>query len=171
MVNWLHGNGLWKLAREPFEPLWIKGGGHCNLELYPDYIRHLCKFVQEMEKMTTETRLRKIRETLRLQKRSKCSSSKCCSIKLKRPKCLECYNPSGKKCCQWPKCPKYPECRPNCLSCFKPSCMRCSCRCNLCSCLCSMKCSCWWYLVAGILRYSYLRSVKASFFVQIAKTC
>ncbi|CAA2992698.1 ABHD17B isoform X1 [Olea europaea subsp. europaea] len=143
VVNWLHGNGLWKLAREPFEPLWIKGGGHCNLELYPDYIRHLCKFVQEMEKMTTETRLRKIRETLRLQKRSKCSSSKCCSIKLKRPKCLECYNPSGKKCCQWPKCPKYPECRPNCLSCFKPSCMRCSCRCNLCSCLCSMKCSCW----------------------------
>ncbi|CAI9755323.1 unnamed protein product [Fraxinus pennsylvanica] len=43
VVNCLHGNGLWKLAREPYEPLWIKGGGHCNLELYPDYIRHLCK--------------------------------------------------------------------------------------------------------------------------------
>ncbi|KAK6263354.1 hypothetical protein QUC31_009170 [Theobroma cacao] len=41
VVNWLHGNGLWKMAREPYEPLWIKGGGHCNLELYPDYIRHL----------------------------------------------------------------------------------------------------------------------------------
>ncbi|KAL2518407.1 alpha/beta-Hydrolases superfamily protein [Abeliophyllum distichum] len=43
VVNWLHGDGLWKLAREPYEPLWIKGGGHCNLELYPDYIRHLCR--------------------------------------------------------------------------------------------------------------------------------
>ncbi|KAF3658632.1 Alpha/beta-Hydrolases superfamily protein isoform 2 [Capsicum annuum] len=42
VVNWLHGNGLWKMARDPYEPLWIKGGGHCNLELYPDYIRHLC---------------------------------------------------------------------------------------------------------------------------------
>ncbi|KAK2970118.1 hypothetical protein RJ640_017775, partial [Escallonia rubra] len=42
VVNWFHGNGLWKMARDPYEPLWIKGGGHCNLELYPDYIRHLC---------------------------------------------------------------------------------------------------------------------------------
>ncbi|KAL0410491.1 UNVERIFIED_CONTAM: Alpha/beta hydrolase domain-containing protein 17B [Sesamum latifolium] len=59
VVNWLHGDGLWKKAREPYEPLWIKGGGHCNLELYPDYIRHLCRFVHEMENMNTEIRLRK----------------------------------------------------------------------------------------------------------------
>ncbi|KAH0646985.1 hypothetical protein KY285_034683 [Solanum tuberosum] len=45
VVNWLHGNGLWKMSRDPYEPLWIKGGGHCNLELYPDYIRHLCRWV------------------------------------------------------------------------------------------------------------------------------
>ncbi|OMO93393.1 hypothetical protein COLO4_16938 [Corchorus olitorius] len=70
VVNWLHGNGLWKMAREPYEPLWIKGGGHCNLELYPDYIRHLCKFIYEMENMTTEIRLKKIRQTLRLPTRS-----------------------------------------------------------------------------------------------------
>ncbi|KAL3619497.1 hypothetical protein CASFOL_037067 [Castilleja foliolosa] len=54
VVNWLHGNGLWKLPREPYEPLWIKGGGHCNLELYPDYISHLCTFVREMENITTD---------------------------------------------------------------------------------------------------------------------
>ncbi|KAK4364694.1 hypothetical protein RND71_016052 [Anisodus tanguticus] len=64
VVNWLHGNGLWKMSRDPYEPLWIKGGGHCNLELYPDYIRHLCRFIQEMECMTTEVRLKKIRQTL-----------------------------------------------------------------------------------------------------------
>ncbi|KAK1307377.1 hypothetical protein QJS10_CPA10g01213 [Acorus calamus] len=64
VVNWFHGNGLWKLAREPYEPLWIKGGGHCNLELYPDYIRHLCKFIHEMENITTQIRLKKIRQTL-----------------------------------------------------------------------------------------------------------
>ncbi|KAE8661895.1 plastidial glycerol-phosphate acyltransferase [Hibiscus syriacus] len=44
VVDWLHGNGLWKMAREPYEPLWIKGGGHCNLELYPDYVGYMnCK--------------------------------------------------------------------------------------------------------------------------------
>ncbi|KAA0053016.1 protein ABHD17B [Cucumis melo var. makuwa] len=48
VVNWLHGNGLWKMSREPYDPLWIKGGGHCNLELYPDYIRHLCNFLSWM---------------------------------------------------------------------------------------------------------------------------
>ncbi|KAH7835494.1 hypothetical protein Vadar_026654 [Vaccinium darrowii] len=56
VVNWLHGNGLWKMAKDPYEPLWIKGGGHCNLELYPDYIRHLCKFIKEMENITTSIR-------------------------------------------------------------------------------------------------------------------
>ncbi|THG11527.1 hypothetical protein TEA_017510 [Camellia sinensis var. sinensis] len=70
VVNWLHGSGLWNMARDPYEPLWIKGGGHCNLELYPDYIRHLCRFIQEMENITTEIHLRKIRQNLRLQKRS-----------------------------------------------------------------------------------------------------
>ncbi|CAL9080161.1 unnamed protein product [Musa acuminata var. zebrina] len=49
VVNWLHGHGLWKLAEEPYDPLWIKGGGHCNLELYPHYIRHLCKFIRNGE--------------------------------------------------------------------------------------------------------------------------
>ncbi|GER48026.1 alpha/beta-Hydrolases superfamily protein, partial [Striga asiatica] len=70
VVSWLHGNGLWEMAREPYEPLWIKGGGHCNLELYPDYIRHLCKFIQEMENITTQVRLGKIR----LHKKTKTSN-------------------------------------------------------------------------------------------------
>ncbi|KDO50320.1 hypothetical protein CISIN_1g0356732mg, partial [Citrus sinensis] len=70
VVNWLHGNKLWKMARDPYEPLWIKGGGHCNLELYPDYIRHLCRFIQEMENMNTKIRLNKIRQELHLPIRS-----------------------------------------------------------------------------------------------------
>ncbi|KAH8521547.1 hypothetical protein H0E87_002549 [Populus deltoides] len=79
VVNWLHGDGLWKMAKEPYEPLWIKGGGHCNLELYPDYIRHLCRFIHEMENITTEIRLKKIRQNLCLKPRSKTDSNKCCA--------------------------------------------------------------------------------------------
>jgi abhydrolase domain-containing protein 17 len=41
---------LWELAKVKYEPLWIKGGNHCNLELYPEYIRHMKKFVGAIEK-------------------------------------------------------------------------------------------------------------------------
>lgn len=102
MVNWFHGNGLWKLAKEPYEPLWIKGGGHCNLELYPDYIRHLNRFVQEMESTTTASHLKKIRQSL--QKTPKTSSKTtnttfttncCCRIRFQLPQC---------KCCSQTGC-------------------------------------------------------------------
>ncbi|KAL7160641.1 hypothetical protein ABFS83_01G110000 [Erythranthe nasuta] len=144
VVNWLHGNGLWEMAREAYDPLWIKGGGHCNLELYPDYIRHLCRFIQEMENITTQTRLNKIRNTLSLHKRSNSDNNKCCCTTT--PKCPQCFKlkSCSSCCCCLPKCPKcplwkLPKCfKPNCLC----QCMKCSCRCSICSCLCAAKCSC-----------------------------
>ena len=148
-VNWLHGNGLWKMAREPYEPLWIKGGGHCNLEIYPDYIRHLCRFIQEMENITTATRLKKIRESLGLHKRSNTStaiSTKwCCRIKLRRPKCPACWKPSCPKCCCRPKCPKCCW-RPKCLKCcWRPKCPKCCWRPRCPKCCWRPKCTkCFW---------------------------
>ena len=50
MVDCSHGKQLWELSKEKYEPLWLKGGGHCNLELYPEYIRHLRKFISFLEK-------------------------------------------------------------------------------------------------------------------------
>ncbi|KAF2309877.1 hypothetical protein GH714_005462 [Hevea brasiliensis] len=41
IVDWSHGKRLWELAKEKYDPLWVKGGGHCNLETYPEYIKHL----------------------------------------------------------------------------------------------------------------------------------
>ncbi|CAL8155687.1 unnamed protein product [Prunus armeniaca] len=117
IVNWLHGDALWKMARDAYEPLWIKGGGHCNLELYPDYIRHLCRFIQEMENITTEIRLRKIWQNMRTLKRSSASCAKCCRIKLCLPRCPECRRPKCVKCCSWQlKCP----------ACWRPGCVKCS---------------------------------------------
>ncbi|XP_022772284.1 protein ABHD17C-like [Durio zibethinus] len=146
VVNWLHGNGLWKMAREPYEPLWIKGGGHCNLELFPDYIRHLCKFIYEMENMTTEIRLKRIRQSLRLPTRSNTSSSVtsdwcCCKIKLCQPKCFKCPKcpkPRCSKCCWWPNgsCCLKPS-HVNC--CWKPKCPTCLLGCSC----CCIKCSEW----------------------------
>nr|ACG44871.1 esterase/lipase/thioesterase [Zea mays] len=50
VVDCSHGRSLWELAEVKYEPLWIKGGNHCNLELYPEYIKHLKKFVGAIEK-------------------------------------------------------------------------------------------------------------------------
>ncbi|KAG5228649.1 alpha/beta hydrolase domain-containing protein [Salix suchowensis] len=166
VVNWLHGDGLWKMAKEPYEPLWIKGGGHCNLELYPDYIRHLCRFIHEMENITTEIRLKKIRQNLRQKPRKETGSSKCCRFKLWRPKCPECFRPRCITCswsprcsscvtCCWraPRCPKCtrpgcPECpRPGCPKCPRPGCPKCprpGCpKCPRPSCCCRIRCLPW----------------------------
>jgi len=50
VVDYSHGKQLYELSQEKYEPLWIKGGNHCDLELYPDYIKHLKKFVSTVEK-------------------------------------------------------------------------------------------------------------------------
>ncbi|XP_024974437.1 alpha/beta hydrolase domain-containing protein 17B-like [Cynara cardunculus var. scolymus] len=50
VVDWSHGKELWELCVEKYEPLWVKGGNHCDLELYPEYIRHLKKFISAVEK-------------------------------------------------------------------------------------------------------------------------
>jgi dipeptidyl aminopeptidase/acylaminoacyl peptidase len=49
VVDCSHGKQLYELSKEKYEPLWLKGGGHCNLELYPEYIKHLRKYLQTLE--------------------------------------------------------------------------------------------------------------------------
>ncbi|XP_023527012.1 protein ABHD17B-like [Cucurbita pepo subsp. pepo] len=55
VVDWSHGKQLWELSKQKYEPLWINGGGHCNLELYPEFIKHLKKFVQSLGKSKAST--------------------------------------------------------------------------------------------------------------------
>ncbi|KAK4852573.1 hypothetical protein QYF36_025126 [Acer negundo] len=50
VVDWSHGKQLWELCKEKYEPLWIKGGNHCDLELYPHYLKHVKKFISAIEK-------------------------------------------------------------------------------------------------------------------------
>lgn len=50
VVDCSHGKQLWELCKEKYEPLWLSGGGHCNLELYPEFIKHLKKFVLNLNK-------------------------------------------------------------------------------------------------------------------------
>ncbi|XP_075514975.1 uncharacterized protein LOC142549747 [Primulina tabacum] len=50
VVDCSHGKQLWELCKDKYEPLWVKGGNHCDLELYPEYIKHLKKFISAIEK-------------------------------------------------------------------------------------------------------------------------
>ncbi|GFQ01091.1 alpha/beta hydrolase domain-containing protein 17c [Phtheirospermum japonicum] len=50
VVDYSHGKQLWENCKEKYEPLWVKGGNHCDLELYPEYIKHLKKFILAIEK-------------------------------------------------------------------------------------------------------------------------
>lgn len=50
VVDFSHGKKLWELSKEKYEPLWLKGGGHCNLELHPEFLKHLKKFLATVNK-------------------------------------------------------------------------------------------------------------------------
>ncbi|CAM0882189.1 unnamed protein product [Alopecurus aequalis] len=63
VVDWSHGKQLWELCKVKHSPLWLSGGGHCNLELYPDYIRHLKKFVSGLGKKSTKSDLKEVTAT------------------------------------------------------------------------------------------------------------
>ncbi|KAI4373328.1 hypothetical protein MLD38_011463 [Melastoma candidum] len=49
-VDISHGKQLWELCQEKYEPLWLEGGDHCNLELYPEYLTHLRTFISAVGK-------------------------------------------------------------------------------------------------------------------------
>ncbi|XP_010550174.1 PREDICTED: protein ABHD17C [Tarenaya hassleriana] len=58
VVDCSHGKQLWELCKEKYEPLWIKGGNHCDLEHYPEYIKHLKKFISTVERFSSRDRSR-----------------------------------------------------------------------------------------------------------------
>lgn len=62
IVDWSHGKRLWELCKQKYEPLWIKGGGHCNLELYPEYIKHLRKFIHAMKKFSATNNFKQVQQ-------------------------------------------------------------------------------------------------------------
>lgn len=48
VVHISHGRELWQLCKKPFEPLWIYGGKHCDLEFKPEFLTHLQRFMAHL---------------------------------------------------------------------------------------------------------------------------
>lgn len=71
VVDCSHGKQLWDQCKEKYEPLWIEGGNHCDLELFPEYIGHLKKFVFTVEKSPSQRNsLKKNTDNFDLSRRS-----------------------------------------------------------------------------------------------------
>ncbi|KAM7268943.1 hypothetical protein ACFE04_011109 [Oxalis oulophora] len=78
VVDCSHGKQLSELCKQKYEPLWVDGGGHCNLELYPEFIRHLKKFVLSLgksKKESTNTSQKTIADSNNLSKTSNSGTS------------------------------------------------------------------------------------------------
>lgn len=54
VVDISHGKRLWELCKEKYEPLWLTGGNHCNLHVFPEFFRHLKKFKIAIERLPGE---------------------------------------------------------------------------------------------------------------------
>ncbi|KAK4346388.1 hypothetical protein RND71_032727 [Anisodus tanguticus] len=57
VVDCSHGKQLFELSKQKYEPLWVKAGNHCDLELFPEYIKHLKKFISAIEKSNVSSAL------------------------------------------------------------------------------------------------------------------
>ncbi|KAJ4758628.1 alpha/beta-Hydrolases superfamily protein [Rhynchospora pubera] len=53
-IDCSHGKQLYELCQQKYEPLWIEDGNHCDLETYPEYLKHLENFVKAIEMMTPD---------------------------------------------------------------------------------------------------------------------
>ncbi|KAL6192935.1 hypothetical protein ACLB2K_034021 [Fragaria x ananassa] len=78
VVDISHGKQLWELSKDKYEPLWLKGGNHSNLELYPEYLRHLRKFISAVEKLPRHRNLTELSplKTIDDSKKARSSSGK-----------------------------------------------------------------------------------------------
>lgn len=49
VIDVSHGKKLVELSKRAYEPLFIEGGTHCDLEFFSEYINHLRKFIRHLE--------------------------------------------------------------------------------------------------------------------------
>ncbi|XP_075096127.1 uncharacterized protein LOC107789146 [Nicotiana tabacum] len=52
VVDFSHGKKLWELSKMKYEPLWINGGNHCDLQVFPQFFTHLKKFITSVERQS-----------------------------------------------------------------------------------------------------------------------
>ncbi|MCD9645376.1 hypothetical protein HAX54_034232 [Datura stramonium] len=54
VVDISHGKKLWELSKMKYEPLWVNGGNHCDLQVFPQFFTHLKKFITSVERQSAD---------------------------------------------------------------------------------------------------------------------
>lgn len=54
VVDISHGKKLWELSKMKYEPLWVNGGNHCDLQVFPQFFTHLKKFITSVDRQSTD---------------------------------------------------------------------------------------------------------------------
>ncbi|XP_071717616.1 uncharacterized protein [Rutidosis leptorrhynchoides] len=81
IVDFSHGRRLWELAKDKYDPLWVQGGGHSNLESFPEYIKHLRKFIKAMEKLSSKQNKQRISSVPNINEEAK--HNRCLTFRIK----------------------------------------------------------------------------------------
>ncbi|XP_016461482.1 uncharacterized protein LOC107784814 [Nicotiana tabacum] len=79
VVDISHGKKLWELSKMKYEPLWVNGGNHCDLQVFPQFFTHLKKFITSVERQsdcqTIEESIIDLNYTLDITNEIKCRPS------------------------------------------------------------------------------------------------
>ena len=47
VIDFSHGQLIYQRCPRAVEPLWVDGAGHNDIELYPQYIERLSRFIEQ----------------------------------------------------------------------------------------------------------------------------
>ncbi|PHU11486.1 hypothetical protein BC332_18416 [Capsicum chinense] len=64
IVDISHGKKLWELSKMKYEPLWVNGGNHCDLQLFPQFLTHLKKFITSLERQSDYSKNVELEESI-----------------------------------------------------------------------------------------------------------
>lgn len=64
IVDISHGKKLWELSKMKYEPLWVKGGNHCDLQVFPQFFTHLKKFIISVERQSDYSKNVELEESI-----------------------------------------------------------------------------------------------------------
>merc|ERR1719220_2415547 len=51
VIDFHHGLQIYELAADKYDPLWVEGAGHNDIEHYPIYTQRLLKLIKDLEEV------------------------------------------------------------------------------------------------------------------------
>merc|ERR1739848_65092 len=76
VIDFSHGLHMNELAVDKFDPLWVNGAGHNDIEHYPQYMHRLDRLMRDLHRLLAQKEARDKQEEENLKNRKLSSSSR-----------------------------------------------------------------------------------------------